>query len=198
MDDYIFSFCHIVNNNDYLSAIWSEPVLHDNNIIFNPFNNSKYDLSPPKWSPTDCRYLTLDEYACIQHKSSNFTLLQVNCRSLSKNFESLKSSVLHNSTTPSVIAVCETWLKDGDDLFYNLPGYKFVSIPRKIKRGGGVGLYISSCLSFVVKHEFMSILNDVCEYVVVDIVFEDGPPITIVSLYKPIRYTHITKYFFLV
>lgn len=51
----------------------------------------------------------------------------------------------------SVIGVSETWLQDGcDTSLYNIPSYSFITSSRSDSRGGGVGLYIHSSLSYSV------------------------------------------------
>ena len=83
-----------------------------------------------------CSYLAEDKLSDVLSLRSNLSILHVNCRSLAKNFDLLKS--LLNACGVALTAVCltESWLnKSNSDDFY-IPGYNFVSSPRVGKRGG--------------------------------------------------------------
>src|SRR2546425_741590 len=96
------------------------------------------------------KYVTLEELADINFSSESLTILQLNCRSLKKNFDQLNLLLSNFSTAPQIISLSETWLKPSDQLpYFSIPGYQFISVPRRKKRGGGVGFYISNSLNFV-------------------------------------------------
>ena len=88
---------------------------------------------------------------------------------------------------PTVVALSETWLSPGDENYYNLPGYSFISSPRLDKRGGGVGLYISNSVTFSVctKLTNTEMLKDVCEHLTVEINLTIKHKILLSSIYRP-------------
>ena len=81
-------------------------------------------------------------------RSLNGCLL--NIRSIRNKSASFLEFVKDNHV--DLIAVTETWLRSEDtESFissFTLPGYKFTHVPRKVKKGGGVGFFIKEDLSF--------------------------------------------------
>ena len=142
-------------------------------------------LTPSNWSPSNCKYLTTDDLFCQSSNLNQFTITQVNSRSLKKNFKSFKLYIFAFKQLPEIITVSETWLNEKDHILYNIPSYNFISNPRIHKTGGGVGLYITKHLSYNIRYDLMVSLKDVCEYIVADIALEKNEPITVVSLYRP-------------
>ena len=70
--------------------------------------------------------------------------------------------------------------------FFTLPGYTFISRPRRNKkRGGGVGLYVSNDLSFCSLDNIESKWCDVCECSAIEILNDHSSNMIILSLYKP-------------
>ena len=47
-----------------------------------------------------------------------------------------------------LILLCEIWLNDIDLKLINIPGYSFVALPRKTRKGGGVGILVSDQLQY--------------------------------------------------
>ena len=81
----------------------------------------------------------------------------------------IKTLLANLKINTTILALSETWLADGDEKYFNIPNYTFISKPRIGKRGGGVGLYISDKLSFNIRNDLLQSLNNVCEYLVVEI-----------------------------
>ena len=71
---------------------------------------------PSNWTPSNCKYLTLDEVTDRIIYPDTFTITQLNTRSLKKNFESFKSYTASFKTLPQIITVAETWLKENDQV----------------------------------------------------------------------------------
>ena len=57
---------------------------------------------------------------------------------------------------PDVICLSETWVDASYSGLYHLDDYTLVLIPRKKGKGGGVGAYISTRLSFACNWDFMT------------------------------------------
>ena len=47
-----------------------------------------------------------------------------------------------------LILLCEIWLNDSDLKLINIPGYSFVALPHKNRKGGGVGILINDQLQY--------------------------------------------------
>lgn len=187
----ILPFCHITNEYEFLSAIWNDQNetfdtnkirLHENK-TFDPFASME-DSRPMNWNPTDCRYLTTDELATSVTPQENLSIVQLNVRSLKKNFEHFKTFLHTFKSLPQIVTLSETWLKEDEDKFYNLPNYKFLSLPRENKIGGGVGIYISDQIPYKIRTDFMSDLSDVCEYIAIEITCNLTNPIILISMYR--------------
>jgi hypothetical protein len=145
-----------------------------------------YELNNTLYN-NDSKYITVEEIPQLCSSQKSLSILQLNCRSLKKNFECLVNLLEHFEQNPSIISLSETWLRDSDQTsLYSLSGYTLISKPRKNnRRGGGVGLYISNLLSFTERDNLSSLLDDVCEYCVIEIFNSQAPNIIIISLYRP-------------
>ena len=57
------------------------------------------------------------------------------------------------------IGLTETWLKEMESTdVYNMTGYTLLSKPRTNKRGGGVGMFVSSGLNFKLRDDLQTML----------------------------------------
>ena len=87
----------------------------------------------------------------------NFSILNLNIRSISKNIGKLKeylNIIRHNC---SIITIQETWFTEDTCLeYYNLPDYSFESINRIDCNVGGVGIYISNAIDYKVRTDLNS------------------------------------------
>ena len=85
---------------------------------------------------------------------NNFSTLSLNCRSLSKIFDKLECSLKSLKYKFDCIGLTETWLKEMESTdVYNMSGYSLLSKPRTNKRGGGVGMFVSSGLNFKLRDD---------------------------------------------
>ena len=118
------------------------------------------------------------------YRYSKFLHLHVNCRSIRKNFSSLLELLGCMNVQPSAIAITETWLGEGEGDFFSLPGYDLISVPRQDRGGGGVGLYIGNSFSYNAKLDAIY-GSPTYETVIVDVIKEGWPVITLISMYRP-------------
>jgi len=93
--------------------------------------------------------------------ASAINFIHINCRSIKKNFREFVSLIELLSKPLSVIAVTETWLNSQNENTYSIPGYKFTSLSRTEKTGGGVGIFINTHFSFVLRPD----LNRMTSYI---------------------------------
>ena len=78
---------------------------------------------------------------------NNFTILQLNIRSLPAHFNELLCTLRELPKQPDIIFLCETWLSDVSNSLYEIDGYSSFHEYRTTKNGGGVSLYINSLLN---------------------------------------------------
>ena len=133
----------------------------------------------------ESKYLTLDEIDshCANFKSDS-QFLHINCRSLSKNFDSILSLIAIFEHSFTAIGVSETWLRDHNADIFKIPGYKFVSCNRQRKLGGGVGLFINDRCVFNVCSELM-LSTEIIECIFIEIVLQDAKNFLIGCIYRP-------------
>ncbi len=129
------------------------------NMIFNPLtfdcdlSNKGYDVVPTNNSH-DCLYMTPQQFSTDKnaHKGQ-LNLMNVNIRSISKNFDSLKEFLKSTNTEFAVIGISETHLKDKPSDIYNLSGYNIEFTNRVGREKGGVCLYISEQIKYKVRKD---------------------------------------------
>jgi len=98
MDMYhVFPFVHIVDDTDYLEAIWNLNCDKSNNnakvnsgisindLCFNPFDNEDF-CYPNNLDSTSCKYITTEDLSNRTLNKNQFTITQINTRSLKTNF----------------------------------------------------------------------------------------------------------------
>ena len=194
----MFSFpFHCLNDTEFLQFIYDVDI-----------SNSSLDLQQVLQlrnlnSPIDCdfesdstadnyqnlnksKFITMEEISQLKFFPESLSILQINCRSLSTNFEHLKNLLSNFNNKPLLISLSETWLKPSDEpSLFALNGYNFVSTPRKHKRGGGTGIFISNALSYIVRDDLVRIPEDLCEYSVIEIINQHSANVIIISLYRP-------------
>jgi len=83
------------------------------------------------------------------HKDTSeaIKLVHINCRSIDKNVTAIKN-LLSACNSITALAVSETWLTTATKDIHQISGYVFISSPRLIKSGGGVGIYLNELLDF--------------------------------------------------
>ena len=79
----------------------------------------------------------------------------------------------------------ETWLKESDDNKITLPNYKYEGIPRKNKRGGGVGFLIRSDILYKIRNDLISdVQTPACEQCYIEIK-NNTEKVIIGTMYRP-------------
>ena len=72
-------------------------------------------------------YYTENEFNQITNLDKNFSIFNVNIRSIPKNLDRLRHYLLELNHNFSVISISETWLKQYNKTLYNIKGYTHVS-----------------------------------------------------------------------
>ena len=97
----------------------------NNDDIFNLDDIVKDRLTNLQNCLNECLYYTDTELQELQCKvNKTFSTLSINCRSLSKIFDKLESSIKSLNCNFDCIGLTETWLKDMENIdSYNIPDY---------------------------------------------------------------------------
>lgn len=190
--NYLFPFSNI-SNDDLIDYFLNDRELLNHTLhpppTFNFYNKlnteTKQDRSisidlNPTWSPMDCKYYTINQKFI---DTDSFSILQINCRSLPKNFQSFETLISNLNINPTVICLSETWLDDQNFIFYDLNGYKCFHKNRE-KRGGGVAIYVSNKHDCLIKPDLSNNSGTSYESIIVDVCYKLNK-YTIVSIYRP-------------
>lgn len=123
------------------------------NLEFNPFfiDNEKYnkDLEVNEFlvhnrfiGVPKSKYIFLDNLTQLSNKA--LTILNLNIRSIPKNLQLLKDTVMYNSSIKfDIIGLTEIRLDSSLCTLYEIPGYNMFTCSRNV-HGGGIALYIST------------------------------------------------------
>ena len=172
------------------------------NLTFNPFKNQENillnnDMDPDKNIFDEHAFLNINaEYFSVEESktklstcsnTSFFSILHVNIRSMSKNFEKLKLVLHECKHTFSMICLTETWCSN--ETFYHnsnlhLPQYNSIHLERKNKRGGGVCVFINKKLLFKHRKE-LSASEEANETLSVEILNKNSKNIIVSTCYRP-------------
>lgn len=216
----VFPFNHLFDDTDFYDAIASEyDVNHSNSIrlcdnVFRLFDLEEnlsspfHDIDPDinYYQGTNPHLKPLSNYSREAKfnstiKESNISddslsLLHTNIRSISKNFNSLKSYLLCLCLQFSIIGITETWLRYTNKEFCHLPDYKFISSCRDShKRGGGVAFFVKKSLNFIVRHD-LTINTEEAEMLFIQFdktIFNTNQNVVIGVVYRPPS-TNIDKF----
>ena len=85
---------------------------------------------------------------------SKLSFLSVNVRSICNKFSELEAIIENLKHKYTFILITETWLKEDTDVFYDLQGYKAISLYRSGRVGGGLKLYYQDNLNVTIIDDF--------------------------------------------
>ena len=133
------------------------------------------------------KYFTQNIAAPIVDKIKDFSILNVNIRSMQKNFGSLKSLINSITTKFDIISLTETWedprLPLNKNSNFLLPSYNLVSQPRTDKKGGGTAIFINNTLTYNIKKT--SCVTKDTECLNIEIENKKGKNIHFSCIYRP-------------
>ena len=118
-------------------------------------------------------YYTIDEFSCASKSLLNsFIILQINIRSMNKNFEKLQEYLNVVKGKFSIIALTETWCNDDradKNSVWQISNYTPIHQIRQTgQKGGGIALFVHNNFDFkIIKRG--NICDDDIEYLMVEI-----------------------------
>ena len=101
-----------------------------------------------------CQYYLPNQFRETFSQSLNdFSILHVNARSLSKNFDALKELLFITKYRFSMICVTETWLNEKSPLLFDIDNYSLLHVDRRDMKGGGVAIYVNDIYQFKIRKD---------------------------------------------
>ena len=123
-------------NNTYTPFEFNQSTINSNNTLLHDVDPSNFKLD----LTIDSKYYTSDEFN-LNHKSifqHGLNVININVRSLKKNFDKLSLLLTSFSIYFDIISVTESWLNVDNNFVFDIPDYNTVLSSRVHKRGGGV------------------------------------------------------------
>ena len=130
-----------------------------------------------------CNFLETDELVNLE--ADKFTVMSINIQSLPAKFSDFTETVNEFTIGPDIICLQETW-QVPDNSFFPLQNYHtLVTNLRNNARGGGVGIYVKSNLSFNVLNQYSLFSERIFESLFVEISLPSCKKIVVGSIYRP-------------
>ena len=127
-------------------------------------------------------YMSMNELNKLKYNLNTLSVLQLNGRSIVKNFDNLKLLLKSIHNTFDVISICETWFNEFNMNLFELQGYTSFHTIRNHKKAGGVSIYIKSSFS-TNKIVILSLSNLYIDTITIEIKL-DTRNIIISSIYR--------------
>ena len=106
-----------------------------------------------------CDYIDHDQILEMKPNKSSLNILQLNCRGIKSKIDKIEEFLVQLKQ-PDVVILSETWLKEGEEKYVDIKGYKYEVINREHKKGGGVGILVKDRIIYKVKPD----LNKNCQH----------------------------------
>ena len=117
---------------------------------------------------------------------TQFSIININVRSLAKNFGLLLSLLKISKMQYTIIVLTETWLKDSDDTLFNIPGYEHISVNRRdSETGGGLRIYYSTSINFIATNEKLTGIHDSHECLSAEFNIDKKYKLHVIGIYRP-------------
>ena len=166
--------CNHTPSNDMSSYVYNVLDFEDNESV-NPLSavDPDYNFYHPMY---DMNFSTSDYYCDedfnAMYENGNVSpctsFLHLNVRSIPSNLNNLENYLSLLEHKFQIIALTETWLQPHNKDIYNICGYNHEYKIREGKKGGGVSLFISNDLHYVVRED-LSLSNSLFESLFIEI-----------------------------
>ena len=118
--------------------------------------------------------------------SSDLSVLYLNIRSLpahSDDLVFLLTNLNGQGISVDIILLCETNLTSVNHTLFQLPGYKFLEHHRKVRAGGGVGIFVKDVYSTILRNDIGLFVEGTFESLFCD-VYVGKTKITVGTIYR--------------
>ena len=131
-------------------------------------------------------YYTLKTFTDKINVLNSFTMLQINSRSLIKNFDKIENLLITLKLNPDIIAISETKLKNDIPFSYTLQNYNFL-YNNSPTNAGGSGIFIKSSYIHKQINHFTLNLN-ACEDLWIEITLTNEQTVIVGTIYRHLNY----------
>ncbi|XP_065650727.1 beclin-1-like protein A [Hydra vulgaris] len=130
-------------------------------------------------------YTVFESFQYLQKKEVFFSILNINVRSLKKNFENFKLLLDELKHDFKIICLTETWCKCGEtNAEFELINYKSVHQPRNFGIGGGVSIFIHNSINYSLRNDLC--VNEIdCESLCIELKNKNTKNIIVNATYRP-------------
>ena len=163
---------------------------NNNNILLDDSCDPDVNFFNVNFENLNTPYLFPEDFNSAYENESSlnyFSILDLNIRSIKKNFENFKMFLNSINFTFSIICFSETWLDETnstENSLYELPNYMSKHQVRSDRRGGGVSIYVHKMFDFKVRSD-LSINNKDIESISVEISSNKKRSTLVNILYRP-------------
>jgi hypothetical protein len=130
---------------------------------------------------TNCAALSFDDYNASSTLKGNFTVMHLNCCSLSSKYDSLQVFLSELYVLPDVICLTESWTSKFDS-YYPLQYYNMFNFPREYGKGGGIVIYVKE--SYTLLPQTLDVTVSSFEFACIQLSVNTSV-ITLVCVYRP-------------
>ena len=196
----IFPFNHYVDDDEFKFALHTFDYSLDFNrflgLKLNPFviNDviSNEDLGNYNVS-NKCSYIFNHDDIKATH-DNDFSILHINSRSFSKNFDNINDFLCSLNYTFPVICFSETWYNINESNLVDIENYVLHQVPRRGRRSGGVAIYVHNSINVRVRNDLNLISRttdmdelDHSESLFIEILSPDRKNIIVGNIYRAHR-----------
>ena len=163
---------------------------NNNNILLDDSCDRDVNFFNVNFENLNTPYLFPEDFNSAYENESSlnyFSILDLNIRSIKKNFENFKMFLNSINFTFSIICFSETWLDETnstENSLYELPNYISKHQVRSDRRGGGLSIYVHKTFDFRVMSD-LSVNNKDIESISVEISSNKKQNILVNILYRP-------------
>ena len=189
-------FNHIYDENEFRLTLYN--LFEHENIVQKRDHIEKYKnliFDPHKFNDVDdgFEYNSSSNYYdniqfndIVKNHKNDFSLLNVNIRSLYRNYESFKDFISNCDINFKIIGLVETWFKDKPSEYFHINGFNLEIKNRPNKKGGGVCFYINDGVKYKVRTDLDNIKHpENTETLFIEIERTKAKNIVIGVVYKP-------------
>lgn len=119
-----------------------------------------------------CEFYTEEQFNDKVMMNGTLSIIHFNSRSIKCNLPKIKDYIKQIRKSFSIIAVSETWLKDGEMDEFQIDVCELYYVNRRIKKGGGVSLYINSSFKCDAVGSMTTVVDGIMEMITVEIINE--------------------------
>lgn len=198
-NESLFAFNHIEDDHFCLLDLnldnTSLSIVQGSNLILNPFdlNDDKDDIPLSDLDP-DIAYYNNAHHLIYEHSDyfdkdafnksvtkyfnykKTFSLFHLNIRSLPANSNNMLGFMSNLNLSFDIMGITENWLTRYNKDLYDINGYDHINNIRSDRAGGGVSLFISSCIKYKELPEY-SLISEHIECMFIEVCIDDSTKI---------------------